>query len=67
MAQIRSGTRAISGIMIESFIEEGNQSVEDGKELVFDKSITDACINRDDTAKNAGGTGEDQQKTDEIV
>ncbi|MFO6424861.1 3-deoxy-7-phosphoheptulonate synthase [Motilimonas sp. KMU-193] len=49
MAQMRSGSKAIAGVMIESFLEEGNQAVEDGKELVFGKSITDACINWQDT------------------
>ncbi|MCE2571638.1 3-deoxy-7-phosphoheptulonate synthase [Motilimonas eburnea] len=49
MAQMRNGSRAIAGVMIESFLEEGNQAVEDGKELVFGKSITDACINWQDT------------------
>ncbi|RJG47780.1 3-deoxy-7-phosphoheptulonate synthase [Motilimonas pumila] len=49
MAQMRAGSKSIAGVMIESFIEEGNQAVEDGKELVFGKSITDACINWQDT------------------
>ncbi|MEH6454308.1 MAG: 3-deoxy-7-phosphoheptulonate synthase [Psychromonas sp.] len=49
MTQMRNGSRIVSGVMIESFIEEGNQSVEDGKELVFGKSITDACIGWKDT------------------
>ncbi|WP_354625435.1 3-deoxy-7-phosphoheptulonate synthase [Psychromonas sp. MME2] len=49
MQQMRSGSPFIAGVMIESFIEEGNQSVEDGNALVFGKSITDACISWDDT------------------
>lgn len=49
MTQMRNGSRIISGVMIESFIEEGNQSVENGIELVFGKSITDACIGWKDT------------------
>jgi 3-deoxy-7-phosphoheptulonate synthase len=51
MVQMRNGSRVISGVMIESFIEEGNQSVEDGNDLVFGKSITDACIGWSDTEK----------------
>jgi 3-deoxy-7-phosphoheptulonate synthase len=51
MEQMRNGSRAISGVMIESFIEEGNQSVEDGNQLIFGKSITDACISWQDTEK----------------
>ena len=35
--------------MIESNIEEGNQSAEDKNNLVYGKSITDACINWEDT------------------
>jgi len=51
MAQMRSGSMKISGIMAESFIEEGNQSVVEGQELVYGKSITDACIHWSDTEK----------------
>lgn len=48
--QIREGNRSIIGLMIESHINEGNQS----SDLPFDKmaygvSITDACINWDTT------------------
>lgn len=46
-AQIAAGNKAISGVMIESHLVEGNQKA-DGKqreELVYGQSITDACIN----------------------
>jgi len=49
MAQMRSGSMKISGIMAESFIEEGNQNVVEGQELVYGKSITDACLHWADT------------------
>ncbi len=49
MGQMRSGSKIIAGVMVESFIEEGNQAVEDGEQLVFGKSITDACIDWQDT------------------
>ncbi len=49
MQQMRKGCRNISGVMIESFIEEGNQSLEDGSPLIYGKSITDACIDWSDT------------------
>lgn len=49
--QIASGETAISSVMIESNINEGNQSVpKEGKEgLKYGVSITDACISWDDT------------------
>ncbi|GAA4883089.1 3-deoxy-7-phosphoheptulonate synthase [Ferrimonas pelagia] len=40
---------AIAGIMAESFLVEGNQKVEPGKPLTFGQSITDACLNWDDS------------------
>ncbi len=58
IAQLRAGSRSVSGVMIESFIEAGNQSVEDGKQLVFGKSITDACIDWQDTAQMLGELAE---------
>jgi 3-deoxy-7-phosphoheptulonate synthase len=50
-AQIAAGSKAITGVMIESHLVEGNQKA-DGKkreELVYGQSITDACINFDTT------------------
>ncbi|QYJ73876.1 3-deoxy-7-phosphoheptulonate synthase [Shewanella sp. FJAT-52076] len=49
MTQIRAGSTAIAGIMAESFIEEGNQSVVEGQPLCYGKSITDACLSWGDT------------------
>ncbi len=40
---------AIAGIMAESFLVEGNQKVVPGKSLTFGQSITDACLNWDDS------------------
>jgi len=48
-AQIAAGNHAISGVMIESHLKEGRQDVIPGRELVFGQSVTDACINWDDT------------------
>jgi 3-deoxy-7-phosphoheptulonate synthase len=42
--QIASGSRDIIGVMIESNLVEGNQSLEAGKKLNYGQSITDACI-----------------------
>jgi len=49
--QIANGNKAISGVMIESHLVEGNQNGE-GKEkdsLTYGQSITDACIGWSDT------------------
>ena len=48
-SQISSGENRIVGVMIESNIEEGNQSMKDINNLVYGKSITDACLNFEDT------------------
>ena len=45
--QIAAGNGAIVGIMLESFIVEGNQSSEG--ELTYGQSITDACMAWEDT------------------
>ena len=47
--QIALGEARITGVMIESNIEEGNQSMKDINNLVYGKSITDACLNFEDT------------------
>ncbi|KIW03311.1 3-deoxy-7-phosphoheptulonate synthase [Verruconis gallopava] len=49
--QIANGETAIMGVMIESNLNEGNQKVpKEGKEgLKYGVSITDACINWEDT------------------
>ncbi|MFD1801760.1 3-deoxy-7-phosphoheptulonate synthase AroG [Mixta tenebrionis] len=49
--QIGGGEQAIMGVMIESHLVEGNQSLESGEPLVYGKSITDACIGWEDTEK----------------
>ena len=48
-SQMRSGNKAITGVMLESHLVEGRQDVVPGKEPVFGQSITDACINWDAT------------------
>lgn len=42
--QVSKGEESIFGVMIESFIEPGNQAVKEGTPLVYGQSITDACI-----------------------
>lgn len=43
--QIADGSRAIVGVMAESFLEEGNQPVIAGQPLKYGQSITDPCLN----------------------
>tara|TARA_A100001234_G_C12620610_1_gene383627 strand:+ start:63 stop:1118 length:1056 start_codon:yes stop_codon:yes gene_type:complete len=47
--QISAGEDRITGVMIESNLVEGNQKADDLGNLVYGKSITDACINWQDT------------------
>lgn len=43
-AQLASGDRRITGVMIESHLNEGRQDIIPGKPLVYGVSVTDACI-----------------------
>ena len=43
------GSRAIVGVMLESFLVAGRQDVADGHELTYGQSITDACMDWDAT------------------
>jgi len=45
--QISGGNNILRGLMLESHLVEGNQSITDN--LVYGQSITDACMNWDDT------------------
>lgn len=47
IAQRRAGNRAVRGLMIESFLEEGRQ--DDSDELTYGLSITDPCLGWADT------------------
>jgi 3-deoxy-7-phosphoheptulonate synthase len=42
--RIASGEQGISGIMMESFIVGGNQQAGPLKDLIYGKSVTDACV-----------------------
>jgi len=46
-SQISDGNNSLRGVMLESHLVEGNQSISDN--LVYGQSITDACMNWDDT------------------
>lgn len=44
-SQIAEGQRGIVGLLMESFLEDGNQALtDDGTDLVYGKSVTDACM-----------------------
>jgi 3-deoxy-7-phosphoheptulonate synthase len=47
--QVTKGNKGIIGLMIESHLVEGRQNVVEGQPLTYGQSITDACINFDDT------------------
>lgn len=47
--QIAAGERRIIGLMIESNLVAGKQSLTRGKTLTYGQSITDACLGWDDT------------------
>jgi 3-deoxy-7-phosphoheptulonate synthase len=50
--QIRTGNRSIVGLMIESFIEAGNQPIPDDlSQLRYGCSVTDACVDWPTTEK----------------
>jgi len=48
-AQVANGQSRIIGLMIESSLVAGSQSLVDGKALTYGQSITDACIGWDET------------------
>ncbi len=47
--QVRGGSKSIMGVMIESNLVEDRQEI--GSNMVFGKSVTDACISIEDTGK----------------
>lgn len=52
MHQIREGNRSIVGMMVESHIEAGNQSIpKDLSQLRYGCSVTDACVDWSTTEK----------------
>jgi len=50
-AQIAQGSRAIVGVMLESFLVAGRQELKRPAEMTYGQSITDACIDWDTTAR----------------
>jgi 3-deoxy-7-phosphoheptulonate synthase len=52
--QVADGSTGVFGVMLESFIEEGRQDLVDPKDLIYGKSITDACLSWEATAPLLG-------------
>ncbi|WP_242340622.1 MULTISPECIES: 3-deoxy-7-phosphoheptulonate synthase [unclassified Anaeromyxobacter] len=51
--QIREGNRSVVGLMLESFLEPGNQPIpQDLSQLRYGCSVTDACIGWDTTVES---------------
>lgn len=58
-AQLRGGSRHVMGVMIESHLVAGNQSIPaDLSELAYGQSITDACIDLETTRTVLDGLAE---------
>ncbi len=49
--QIADGNKAIVGVMMESFLVEGRQELVPGEKLVYGQSITDPCLDWEDTVQ----------------
>ena len=47
MSENEKISKLVKGLMIESYIEDGNQKVEEG---IYGKSITDPCLGWDKSA-----------------
>ncbi|AOK28813.1 MULTISPECIES: 3-deoxy-7-phosphoheptulonate synthase AroG [Burkholderia] len=47
--QLAAGDERIVGVMVESHLVEGRQDLKEGCALTYGQSITDACINWDDS------------------
>jgi 3-deoxy-7-phosphoheptulonate synthase len=47
--QIAGGSRAVVGVMLESFLVAGRQDLDSGAPLVYGQSITDACMDWETT------------------
>jgi 3-deoxy-7-phosphoheptulonate synthase len=52
--QVRNGTKLISGVMLESFITEGNQNPAKPETLTYGQSLTDGCIGWEETEELVG-------------
>jgi len=53
--QVAAGSRAIVGMMLESFLVGGRQDLEAGTDLTYGQSITDGCMDWDTTVEVLDG------------
>ena len=53
--QVAAGSKAIVGMMLESFLVGGRQELEAGAQLTYGQSITDACMDWDTTVEVLDG------------
>jgi 3-deoxy-7-phosphoheptulonate synthase len=51
LEQLTAGNRTISSVMIESFLEDGNQPLGDATRLRYGLSITDKCVGWETTER----------------
>ncbi len=57
--QIREGNRSVVGLMVESFLEAGNQAIpEDLTKLRYGCSVTDGCVSWDTTVEMLTGAAQ---------
>jgi 3-deoxy-7-phosphoheptulonate synthase len=61
-SQVGGGDRSIFGVMLESFLEEGNQDHTKTSELQYGLSITDACMSWERTLPTFGELAEAVRK-----
>ncbi len=60
--QIGHGDKRIVGVMVESHLKAGRQDTVEGQPLTYGQSITDACLNWDDTLILLNGLASAVQK-----
>src|SRR3989440_12655657 len=49
--QVAEGSRAVVGVMLESFLVSGRQELGSGASLAYGQSITDACMDWETTVQ----------------
>ena len=62
--QIADGSRAIAGVMLESFLVAGRQDLQPGVQLRYGQSITDGCIGWETTVEVLQGLAEAIRRRD---
>lgn len=65
--QIAGGDSRIVGAMIESHIKSGRQDIQPGQPLEYGKSITDGCLNWEDTFQVLQGLANAVQRRRKVI